>query len=191
MIQLSYPCMNTALSVDWWKASCLNINVSKTRNDSETIPVSFLLWWLMSTHWSVYYSTKYLGAVIDNRPTSEHHIDAVCKKKKSSSAPVFPCKLCHFNVSCTNLRMFYSCFIESVLTFTLTSWNGLLNQKNKNRLQRIVRVCCKVECTTSNDRSQLYKLRVLSRAHSILADSPSWVDAKCLHVGQLHSKICH
>lgn len=137
--------------IDWWKASCLNINVSKTRNDSETIPVSFLHWWLMSRQWSVYYSTKYLGAVIDDKPTSEHHIDAGCKKAHQRL---------YFLASFAILMSVahtWECFIHASLNLSWPSLSpagmAFLIKKNKNRLQGIVRVCCKVACTTLNDHS--------------------------------------
>lgn len=63
---------------------------------------------------------------------------------------------------------FYSCFTESVLTFTIHSWYSLLKQKNQNRLQGIVKVCCKVAGTAPNDLSQL-RLRALRKTRSILA----------------------
>lgn len=47
---------------------------------------------------------------------------------------------------------------------------GLLNQKNKLKLQAIVNVCCKVSGTTLNDLPQLNKLQVLRKVQSILRD---------------------
>ncbi len=46
-------------------------------------------------------------------------------------------------------------FIESVLTFSFVCWYGSLTLKNKNRLQSVVKVCCKIAHNTLND---LYSL---------------------------------
>lgn len=52
-----------------------------------------------------------------------------------------------FNVNKT-FMMFYCCFTELALSFTLVCWCGLLNHKNKNGLQGIVMKCCKTAAIT-------------------------------------------
>ena len=58
-------------------------------------------------------------------------------------------KLRSFNVDTTFMRMFYSFFIESVLTFTFICWFGSLTLKNRYRLEGIVKVCSKIAGTSS------------------------------------------
>lgn len=76
---------------------------------------------------------------------------------------------CNYNSS-TFKKMLWSCFIESILTFTFINRFGLLNLKNKKRLLRIAKVCCKVVGATLNDLTQLYRCRVTSKAPLILSD---------------------
>lgn len=71
------------------------------------------------------------------------------------------------------MRMFYSCFIESALTFTFISWYGCPNQKNKLKLQAIVSVCCKVAGTTLNDLPQSYKPQIFTLSYSQFSGSPA------------------
>lgn len=52
-------------------------------------------------------------------------------------------KLCSFNVNTTFITMFYSHFVESVLIFSFIAW-FLVSGKQKNSLQGIVKVCCKI-----------------------------------------------
>lgn len=79
-------------------------------------------------------------------------------------------KLQGLNHNSTFMKMFYSCFIESVLIFYFVSWYGLLSLKNKDRPQGIVKVCSKIEGTTLKYLPLLYKVRSLRKAQSILAD---------------------
>lgn len=92
------------------------------------------------------------------------------QNKRHLFLPYFYRKLCSFNVDKTFRKMFYCCFIESALTFTLVRWYDLLNPKNKNRLWSIVRMCCKIAGITVTELSQRYKLRILQKAESVLAD---------------------
>lgn len=68
------------------------------------------------------------------------------------------------------MKSFYSCFIESILTFSFICWYGSLSLRNKNRLQGIVRVCSKIAGISLNDLTALYQLRTLSKVRSILGD---------------------
>lgn len=82
---------------------------------------------------------KYFGTVIDEKLTFEAH---VCKK--AHQRMYFLWKLCGFNVDSTFMNMFYSCFIESVITFSFVCLYGSLNLKNRNRLQGTVKVCVRL-----------------------------------------------
>ncbi|KAG5278269.1 hypothetical protein AALO_G00097090, partial [Alosa alosa] len=68
------------------------------------------------------------------------------------------------------MRMFYSCFIESVLTFCFICWFGSLSIKNKNRLQSIVRKCSKIAGINFPTLSHTYSNRGAKKAQSIAAD---------------------
>lgn len=111
---------------------------------------------------------KYLGTIIDDKLTFEPNTDAVCAK--AHQRMYFYRKLRSFNVDPTFMRMFYSCFIESVLTFSFIVWFGSLTLKNRNRLVGIVKMCSKIAGINLMDLSQLYKGRATKKAQSILAD---------------------
>ena len=66
--------------------------------------------------------------------------------------------------------MFYSCFIESVLTFAFICWFESINLKNRNRLQGIVNVFSKIAGTPLTDISLLHKTKSLRKAKQILPD---------------------
>ena len=111
---------------------------------------------------------KYLGTFIDDRLSFEPHVDAMCGK--TQQCMYFYRKLQRSNVDNTFVKMFYSCFIESVIIVSFVSWYGLLNLKNRNRLQGIVIVSVQHNCTTLYDLPYLHKVRTLKKAQSILVD---------------------
>ncbi len=156
---------------DWCFKSFMCINVSKTKemliDFRKHLSVSPPL---VTEDQAVelVHNYKYLGTNIDDKLSFEFHVDAVCKK--AHQCMYFHRKLQGFNVASTFMKMFYSCFIESVLTFSFICWYGLLSLKNKNRLQGIVRVCSKIAGINLNDLTDVYKLRTLSKARSVLTD---------------------
>ena len=93
-------------------------------------------------------------------------------------------KLRGLNVDRTFMRMFYCCFIESILTFSSVCWFGSLSFKNKKRLQGITKVCSKIAGPYLEDLSHLYKVRSLKKAQSISADPshPLSADSLCCHL---------
>ena len=82
-------------------------------------------------------------------------------------------KLLIFNVDTTFRKMFYSCFIESVLLLTP------------------VKVCSKIAGTQLSSLNDLYKVRSLRRARSIMAEQPipCTLSFPCCHQGTDTS--CH
>ena len=61
---------------------------------------------------------KYLGTIFDNKLTFDANTDRICKK--ANQRLFFLRKLRSFQVDRTLMRMFYSSFIESVLTFSIS-----------------------------------------------------------------------
>ena len=68
------------------------------------------------------------------------------------------------------MKTFYSCFIESVLSFACVSWFGSLNVQCRNKLQGVINVCSKVAATTFSSILSVYRVRSLKKARSIVAD---------------------
>lgn len=157
--------------IDWCFSSFMCINVSKTKemlidfrkNQSVISPLV-----IEDQAFELVHNYKYLGTNIDDKLCFDFHVDAVCKK--AHQRMYFYRKLQSFNVDSTFMKMFYSCFIESVLTFSFICWYGLLTIKNKSRLRGIVRVCSKIAGLNLNDLTELHILRTLGKARSLLSD---------------------
>ena len=112
---------------------------------------------------------KYLGTVLDSKLSFEEQTNAVCSKLRQRKH--FLRKLRSFNVNSTFVKLFYLCFVESVLTFSFICWFSLLNVKNQNCLRSIIKECGKIIGTQCNDIADLFKSRSVKKAQRILADS--------------------
>ena len=148
-----------------------NINVSKTkelvidfRKQCPPLPPTTIDGQLVET----VEEYKYLGTIIDNKLCFNSQTDAVCAK--AHQRLYFYRKLRNFNIDPTFMRMFYSCFIESVLTFCFICWFGSLSTKNKNRLQNTVKTCSKIAGINFPTLTHIYSVRVAKKAKSIAAD---------------------
>ena len=156
---------------EWCKSSFININVTKTKEiiiDFRRNPPSLSPTFICDQAIEVVKQYKYLGITIDDKLTFEQHVDHICKK--SQQRMFFYRKLRNFNVDKTFMRMFYCCFIETILSFAFVSWFGSLSLQNKNRLQHIVKVCGKIAHIPLTGLHSLYETRTLKRAQSVLAD---------------------
>ena len=111
---------------------------------------------------------KYLGTIIDSNLSFEANTDAICTK--AHQRMYFYRKLRSFKVDTTFMKIFYSCFIESILTFSFICWFGSLTAKDKNRLSSIVRVCGRIAGTSLEELSVLYRARATRKAKMILSD---------------------
>ena len=109
---------------------------------------------------------KYLGTIIDNRLTFNDNTDYICNK--ANQRLFFLRKLRNFQVDRKLMKMFYSSFIESILTFALVAWFGNLSVANKNRLRSIVNMCRKIIGIDIDDLSQVFKTRAIKKARSIV-----------------------
>lgn len=56
------------------------------------------------------------------------------------------------------MKTFYSCFIESVLTFSFI-WHESLSVKQEKRWHNIVKVCSKISGTALGELNDLYEAR--------------------------------
>jgi hypothetical protein len=85
---------------------------------------------------------KYLGTIIDSKLTITPNTNEIHKKCQ----PRLYClqKLRSLIVNHSVLCAFYRWFLESVLTFGLMCWFGGLCVKNRNVLDRVVKVCGKI-----------------------------------------------
>ena len=74
-------------------------------------------------------SFKYLGTVVDQKLTFTQYVDFVFRKPQQRLFLLR--KLKHFGVSQGILEMVYTSLIESILTFNIVTWFGVLTVRNK------------------------------------------------------------
>lgn len=156
---------------DWCNLSFLDINALKTKEmivDFRKNPTVITPIAINGNAIEVVHQFKYLGTVIDDKLTFEAQVDTVCRK--AHQRLYFLRKLGGFNVDNSFMKMFYSCFIESVITFSFVCWYGSLNLKNRNRLRGIVKVCGKIVGASLNDLNNVYITRTLRKAELITMD---------------------
>ena len=158
--------------IEWCDDSFLPLNGDKTkemfidfrRNPPATVPIL-----INGSAVETVSEYKYLGTIIDNKLTFEANTDLICKK--ANQRLFFLRKLRGFQVDRTLMRMFYSSFIESILTFSIISWFGNLSVANKNRLGGIVKVSQKITGMTLNPLNHIYQVRATKKAKAIV-DNP-------------------
>ena len=80
---------------------------------------------------------KYLGMIIDDQLKGNVNTDKVFKK--SNQRLYLLRKLYNIHVSPSILNLFYKSTIESILSFSITTWYGKLTKKDKHKLGKIVR----------------------------------------------------
>ena len=105
--------------------------------------------------------TKYkrLGTVFDNKLRWDDNTEVIVKKCQKRL--YFRSKLNLFSVDKTILNLFYKSFIESVLCSSFICWYFNLSVKNKNSLQKIVRVSSKIIGETQTDITQFCEQQIL------------------------------
>lgn len=112
-------------------------------------------------------SYKYLGTVIDSKLRFDLNTDAIVKR--GNQRVYLLRKLNSFNVNKNILNNFYCSFIESLFTFSFICWFKSLSLVDKNRLQKIVKICSKIIGIKLRDLSSLYEEQVLRKAKCILS----------------------
>ena len=157
--------------VQWCKDNYLLLNVKKTkelvidfRKDNDvTVPLI-----ISDETVERVENYKYLGTVIDNKLAFDSN--TVIINKKCQSRIYLLQKLRNLNVNKSVMQMFYRCFIESVLTFSFLAWYGSLNVKNKNVLERVVKVCSKIVGVNLKSLNVLFESRALKKGRKIAND---------------------
>lgn len=154
----------------WCEKSNLLLNTSKTkemsidfRKDKPTNPTVIGGQTIQSVT-----EYKYLGVVLDNKIRWEQHTEAI--QKKGQQRLHFLKKLVSFDVNPSITRMFYSAFVESVLTFAIICWFGNATVAQKGRLKKIITTASKLIGTNLKSLEMIYRERSLGKIDTILAD---------------------
>ena len=156
----------------WCRENFLDLNVKKTkemvidfRTASRTeIPNLFI----EGSQVERVQQYKYLGTIIDDKLNFDNNTVAIQKKCQ----PRLYClqKLRVLGVNERVLGNFYRSFIESILTFGFLCWFNGLSISNRNRLDRVVKVCSKVIGVQQKSLTMLYNDRIEKKVNSIVQD---------------------
>ena len=158
--------------VEWCRENNLDLNVSKTKElvvDFRKVksPVQPLL--INNQAVEIVQSFKFLISVISDDLRWDHNTTAI--RKKAQQRMYFLRQLRKFGVDPNIQIQFYRATIESVLTYSLTTWYGSTSQQERTELDRIVSTASKIIGCDLPSLDTLYQQRVLRKAKSILADS--------------------
>lgn len=159
--------------IQWCDDSFLNINASKTkemcfdfRKKSSAPVLPFII---KGQQVEVVKQYKYLGTIIDDKLQFEENTDII--RGKALQRMHFLRKLRLFNMDVSFMKMFYTCFIEAVLSFSIVCWYGNLNVKNRRKLTSIVTMCSKIVGTDLRTISQIYECRTIRKGQVVLSDA--------------------
>ena len=114
-------------------------------------------------------SYKYLGTIIDSNLKFDVNTDMLCKKGQQRLFCLR--KLARFNVDRDLMKLFYSAYIHSVISFSIICWYGNLAIKDKNSLRRIVKTASKITGIQLESLDPFYDRQLLMKARSIRQDS--------------------
>ena len=156
----------------WCESNYLDFNVHKTKEmvsdfgkNPDPVPDLFI----NESKVERVSEYKYLGTVIDNKRSFTSNTNFVHKKCQSRIYCLQ--KLRNIQVSPKILQSFYRCFIESILALSSVCWYGSLSVKNKNVLNKIVNVCCKVVGIRQKSLNEVYESQLKQMATGIMTDS--------------------
>ncbi len=100
---------------------------------------------------------------------TQEHTDAVLKK--AHQRLFFLRRLRKFGTSPRNLRSFYTCTVESILTGCITAWFGNSTAGNRKSLQRVVRTAHHIVGGELPSLQDIYTRRCTRNARRIIKDS--------------------
>ena len=157
--------------VDWCDLSFLELNINKTQEliiDFRTREHACSKSVIHGKEVQIVSTYKYLGTVFDDKLTWDENTNAVIKK--CNQRLYFLRKLNSFSVDKSILKLFYSSFIESVLTFSFVCWFFSLSVKNRSSLHKVVNLCSKVIGVRQRDLTTFCEHQILRKAHTIILD---------------------
>uniref|UniRef100_A0A1A8LS20 Reverse transcriptase domain-containing protein n=3 Tax=Nothobranchius TaxID=28779 RepID=A0A1A8LS20_9TELE len=156
--------------VEWCDSNYLDLNVKKTKDMiidfRRSAPPHLGSSIIHGEVVEVVEEYRYLGSWIDNKLRFVTNTDSIFKRAQQRIYLLR--KLNYFNVNKRILCNFYSCFIESILTFSFVCWYKALSMKDKKKLQSIVKTCSKIIGAKQRDLQSLWEERVRKKAKSIL-----------------------
>ena len=110
-------------------------------------------------------SFKFLGTLISNDLKWE--INTTFIIKKCHQRLFFLRKLKKFGIDKAILKQFYRAVIESVLTFSITTWYGSLNASDLERVDKIIFTSSKIIGASLDSASEIFNKRTAKKVASI------------------------
>ena len=86
---------------------------------------------------NIVWSYEYLGVTIDDQLKWDEHASIVFKK--ANKRLYFLRKLKEFKIEPTLISLFYQATIQSILTFCIIGWGGNTSEKNKNKINYLIK----------------------------------------------------
>ena len=165
--------------VQWCDTNSLELNVSKTKEmiiDFRRVKSTIAPLIIKDQEVDIVDTFKFLGSTISNDLKWEANTSEIISK--CHQRLYFLRKLKKFGVGKDTLVNFYRATIESILTFSITSWFTSLTEFDKNRLSRIVHISSKITGASLKSIDSIYHERSTKKVKSILADTEH--PANCL-----------
>ena len=158
--------------VEWCDSNSLELNVCKTKemaidfriNKSSIEPLV-----IKGQAVDTVDTFKFLGSTISNDLKWESNTS--CIINKCHQRLHFLRKIKKFGVGQATLVNFYRASIESILTFSITSWYTSLSAADMNKLDRIVFIASKVIGTDLTSVDTLYHQRATKKVKTIIANA--------------------
>jgi hypothetical protein len=160
--------------VEWCDSSCLEMNVSKTKEMVVTFSKrqrELAAASIISIHGrpvELVEEYKYLGTIFDSQLKFSSNTEEILRKCHQRKYLLR--KLNSFGVSKNILLTFYYSFIESICTFSITCWFHSITLQNRNRLESTARVCSKIIGLSTRTLSSIHDQQTLRLANRIMQD---------------------
>ena len=106
---------------------------------------------------------------MDNRLNWEAHFNSIYKK--ANQRMYFLRKLNALNINKSILKIFYTMAIQSVLTYGVACWGGNMLQREKNKINVLIKKASKICNFDLPHLDELYTAVCINKATYILNDS--------------------
>lgn len=113
-------------------------------------------------------SYKYLGITIDKQLDWRKHSEQV--SAKANKRMYFLRKLISFNVDRTIMSLFYHSSIESVFSFCITCWARNVREKDKAKLNAMIKKASKITNANFLNINGIFELNCVRKLKQILTD---------------------
>ena len=165
---------------NWCNSHCLQLNVKKTKemifdfrkkdNVHEPIIISNETVERVSEY-------KYLGVLFDEKLKWESQASKV--SSKMNQRLYFMRKLNSYKIDNTIISLFYQSCILSILTFCLPAWTGNALEKEKQKLNRILKSACKMISKTPPDTFDSLGVNLsVKKLNSIIKDKKHQINTQ-------------